>query len=89
MMTSIDVKTFAATQFDWERKDNLISVGVAKVSDLAIDRFPSEFSIHNSRTNQTRHFVTDAEDMERNEFYDGEMQTYCTTDDTIRVCITN
>jgi hypothetical protein len=67
--------------------------GTASCNELGLRSFPQgqggdpAFTLRSHRTGAVRRFYTDRRDMEQNEFYDGEAQTYLDSTNTVRISI--
>lgn len=64
--------TFSSSKFGWTK-----DAATSYRSELGIKSFPAQgFYIKSSRTGAVRLFLPDTENMEANEFYDGEAYAY-------------
>lgn len=64
--------TFSSSDFSWRSGE-----GTSALGRLGLSAFPEQgFYIKSARTGVTCLFLPDSQDMEANEFYDGEASSY-------------
>lgn len=73
--------TFSSADFEWHAGKGTMTLE----RGLNTTRFPDRFYIKSARTGETRLFVSDAQTMEENEFFDGEGAAYISGDVRVHI----